>query len=147
MTEPTPLHPRRRYTRKQKAVAVGIAAVDGVTRAGEVTGIAKQTIDYWLHDPEFGQLRTTAREVVVEQFWMGIQVGIQQVTEGLRGDAPLREKASALDNLVEKFALLSGEATNRTEHRELLNGFDDGEKEAAAEWLMTVARERLHAAE
>lgn len=136
---------RRRYSARTKAKAVGIAVVDGVTAAERVTGIPKTTIDYWLDKPEFVQLRTTAREKVVEQLWVGIQVGVEELTAGIRGDAPLNHKAAAFDSLAERYALLNGEATARTENRELLSSFNDGEQEALAAWLHEIAKERANA--
>lgn len=106
---------RRRYTARERAKAVGIAAVEGVTEAERQTGTPKETIQYWTTKPEFAHLRTTAREAVVESFWIGIQVGLEQVTAGLKGDAPLNHKAEALRTLTEKYQLLSGGATERTE--------------------------------
>jgi hypothetical protein len=110
---------RRRYTTKTRAKAVGIAMVDGVTAAERVTGIPKETIQYWTTKPEFAQLRTTAREVVAEEMWIGIQVGVRELVAGLAGDAPLHHKASAFQALADRFALLTGGATSRTESREL----------------------------
>ncbi len=137
---------RRRYTARTKAKAVGIAEVDGVTRAAEETGIPKQTIHQWTQKPEYGQLRTTAREAVVAELWVGLQVGVRVLVAGLEGDAPLNHKAAAFDSLAERYALLNGEATNRTEHRELLADFDDHERQVMDDWLRGIARERLSAA-
>ena len=121
---------RRRYDARTKAKAVGIALVDGVTKAGEVTGIPKTTIDYWLDKPEFVQLRTTARDAVIQQLWVGLQVGVEVLTSGLRGDAPLNHKAAAFDSLAERYALLSGDVTSRSETKAITAGLDDHEKEA-----------------
>ena len=110
---------RRRYTARTRAKAVGIAMVDGVTAAERVTGIPKQTIDYWMDKPEFGHLRTTAREVVAEEMWVGIQVGVKELVAGLKGDAPLHHTSAAFQALADRFALLTGGATSRTESREL----------------------------
>ena len=106
---------RRRYTAKERAQAVGIASVEGVTEAERVTGIPKETVQYWTRKPEFAQLRTTAREVVIADFWAGIQIGASEIAKGLSGDAPLKDKAQAVAVLVDKYALLSGQATVRTE--------------------------------
>ncbi len=116
---------RRRYTAKTRAQAVGIAVVEGVTEAQRQTGIPKQTIDYWTQKPEFGHLRTTAREMVADELWVGIQVGIEQVVAGLRGDAPLKEKAHALGVIYDRHALLTGGATGRTESRDLTGTMAD----------------------
>lgn len=122
---------------------MGIAVTEGVTQAERDTGIPKTTIQYWTHDPEFAQLRTTAREVVAEQFWMGIQIGIAQVAQGLAGDAPLRDKADATVKLLEKYLLLKGEATTRSETRDLTEHLPDHERQALADavdaWLRETA--------
>ena len=124
---------RRRYTARQRARAVGIATVDGVTRAGKVTGIPKQTIDYWLDKPEFGRLRTTAREKVVADLWVGIQIGQDELVKGLQGDAPLNHKADAYRALADRFALLNGEATARNEARDISADLNDHETAALRE--------------
>jgi hypothetical protein len=111
---------RRRYTAKQKAEAVGIAVVEGVTEAERQTGIPKQTIDYWQSKPEFGQLRTTARDIVADQFWVGIQIGLREVIKGIESaDVPLKDKHQALATIYDRHALLTGGATGRWESREL----------------------------
>lgn len=110
---------RRTYTAKQRAKATGIAVVDGVTSAERQTGIPKETIQYWTKKPEFAHLRTTAREAVIEELWVGLQIGVKALAEGLVGEAPLHHKAQAFQALAERYALLSGDATSRTESREL----------------------------
>jgi len=118
---------RRKYTARQRAKATGIAVVEGVTAAERATGIPKETIQYWTTKPEFAQLRTTAREIVADQFWIGIQVGIEEVIAGLRSDAPLNHKADALRTLAERYALLTGGATARTELRDISGTFSDAD--------------------
>lgn len=120
---------RRRYTAATKAKATGIAMVEGVTEASRQTDIPKVTIWQWMQKPEYEQLRTNARETVLEAFWVGIQVGVDEVVKGLRGDAQLNHKADALRTLTEKYALLNGEATSRTETRDLFDQYDDHETE------------------
>ena len=110
---------RRRYTQRTRAKAVGIALVDGVTAAERTTGIPKETIQYWTQKPEFAHLRTTAHDIVAEEMWIGIQVGVRELVAGLAGDAPLHHKASAFQALADRYALLTGGATSRTESREL----------------------------
>jgi len=126
---------RRKYTAKQRAEAVGIAVVEGVTRAEETVGIPKETIQYWTRKPEFAHLRTIAREVVVEALWVGIQVGVDEVTKGLRGDAPPDKKAAALAILYDRYALMTGAATSRSENRTLTEGLDDHERDALRKLL------------
>lgn len=131
---------RRRYTAKERAEAAGIAAAEGVTAAERQTGIPKQTIDYWTTKPEFGHLRTTAREVVADQFWVGIQIGLEQVVEGLRSDVPLKEKAVALATLYDRYALLTGGATARSENRDISGTLTDTDVLAALRAAEDFAR-------
>jgi len=119
---------------------VGIAVVEGVTRAEEVTGIPKQTIDYWTHDPLFRQLRTRARDEFAAEMWAGVQIGVRSLIDGLKGDgAPLRDKAQAVDVLARNYQLLTGQATSRTEHADITAHLTDHETEqltqALDEWL------------
>lgn len=114
-----------KYDARTRARAAGIAAVEGVTEAERQTGIPKQTIDYWLNKPEFGHLRTTARDTVADQFWVGIQVGLEQIVAGLKSDAPLKDKAAALATLYDRHALLTGGATGRTESRDITGTLSD----------------------
>lgn len=125
--------PNRRYTPKQKAEAVGIATMMGVTEAGRETGIPKQTIDYWRSDPRFGHLRTRAREEVVADLWIGVQIGAEALIRGMESDAPLRDKAQAWAALTDRYALLAGEATTRSEHRDIADEPDRNPALDAAE--------------
>lgn len=113
----------KRWTRrsaKTKAKAVGIALVEGVTAAEEKTGIPKSSIHLWLRDERFAPLRTRARAEVAEDFWTAVQVALHEVTAGLQDpDVPLRDKAQALHELGDRFALLTGAATERTETRDI----------------------------
>lgn len=119
---------RRHYTVKDKARAVGIALVEGQREAERQTGIPQKTIDYWMDDPAFAQLRSRTREEVALEFWTVIQLAVKHVKAGLEGDEPLRDKAQALGVLYDRYALLSGQATSRTEHRDLTADLDDHEK-------------------
>jgi hypothetical protein len=100
----------------ERARAVGLAVVVGQEEAGRQLGIPKTTIHALMNRPEFAQLRTTARETVGDLFWVSIQQGLEQVHAGMMSDAePLRSKADALAMLIEKRALLMGDATSRSE--------------------------------
>jgi hypothetical protein len=103
--------------------------VSGQTEAEQQTGIPQQTISGWFNSPEFSELRSRTREQVAAQFWAVIQRGLEQVDAGLDGDHPLRDKAQALGILYDRYALLSGQATSRTEHRDLTADLDDHEKQ------------------
>ena len=120
---------RQKRTTAEKAAAVGIALAVGVTEAERQTGIPKQSIDYWLNSEAFGHLRTRARADVATEMWAGVQVGLQAVVTGFNDpDAPLRDKATAFGVLYDRFALINGDATSRTESKSITDDLPDHER-------------------
>ena len=117
----------RRYSRAEKAEAVASAVLTSTEAAAEKHGIPRTTLAYWLDSPEFVELRQKTREEVGDRMWAAIQIGIDEVAKGLRSDAPLRDKATAVGILYDKHALLNGLATNRTESRDLTGTLSDAE--------------------
>lgn len=106
---------RRRYTRTQKAEAVGIATASGVTEAERQTGIPKTTIQYWSERPEFVQLRTKTAEAVAEEMWAAMQTGLRRMVELIPLTDDVAKVGVAVGILYDKRALLTGGATERTE--------------------------------
>ena len=125
--------PRSRYTKADKAKVVALAEMKGQTVAAEETGIPLTTINQWYHKPEYVEMRTKTREDVAEQFWQAIQIGLRAVVAGIE-DGKLSEKAIALGVLYDKYALMTGGATGRTENRELDDLPDSTYVEALREW-------------
>ena len=124
----------RRYTVAEKAAAVGLALAKGQRPAAEELGVPLSTLGVWYRKPEFAQIRTTAREDVAEQMWVGVQIGIAETVKGLRDpDARLRDKSDATSMLVEKYLLLTGQATNRTETKDITSRFTDHEMDMLAD--------------
>jgi hypothetical protein len=116
---------RRRYTQGQKAEAVATATMEGPEAAAEKLGIPRTTIIYWLDNPEFVALRQKTREEVADRMWATIQLGVDEIAKGIQGDAPLRDKATAVGILYDKHALLTGGATGRTESRDITGTLSD----------------------
>jgi hypothetical protein len=131
---------RRRYTRREKAHAVGEALASSQEAASEKLGIPRRTIGYWMDQPEYADLRHKARDAVADELWTAIQVGIGEVAKGLKGDAPLRDKATAVGILYDKHALLTGMATARTENRDLTGTLSDADLDAAIAAAEAVVR-------
>jgi hypothetical protein len=128
----TPAHPRARYTKAQKAQAVGQALATSGKAASEALGIPMTTISYWMHHPDFVELRNKAREDVADEMWVTIQIGVREVARAFPDPtATLRDKALALGILYDKHALLTGAATSRTESRDLTGTLSDAELLAA----------------
>lgn len=122
---------RRRYSKPDKAKAVGLAMLKGVNAASEELGIPNTTLSYWMRHPEYEDLRTKSRDEVADQMWATIQIGVVEVARGIVGDAPLRDKVVALGVLYDKHALLTGAATARTESRDITGTLSDAELVAA----------------
>lgn len=131
--------PRRRYTKSEKAAAVASATLTSVEAAAETRGVPESTLRYWMDQPEFAKLREKTRDQVADEFWTAIQVGVQEVAKGLRGDAPLRDKATAVGILYDKHALLTGGATGRTESRDLTGTLADADLIAAVAEAVEIA--------
>lgn len=111
---------------------MALASVSSTRGAAEAAGIPPSTLQYWMDDPQFAHLRTQSRERVAEEFWATIQVGVREVARGLTDpDASLRDKAVALGVVYDKFALMTGGATNRSENRDITGSISDGELAAA----------------
>lgn len=90
-------------------------------------GIPRTTLAYWMDDPQFVALRQKTRDQVAEEMWTAIQVGVHEVAKGLLGEAPLRDKATAVGILYDKHALLTGGATGRTEARDITGSLSDND--------------------
>lgn len=144
MTEPTPLHPRRHYTRRQKVTAVMAAEMTGIRTTAEAMSIPPSTVQYWFDDPDFAQYRAKTREEIAPEAIAIIHEALAMVRRKLDQFEP-RDLSVLIGVLTDKAQLLTGEATSRNEHRELLAGFDDGEREAVADWLREVTRQRMTA--
>jgi transposase-like protein len=124
---------RRRYTKREKATAVAEAERTSLTQAAESTGVPITTLKYWFDHDEFAAVRTKTREevgqgsVVVAVLAQGELV--RRIRNGTLSDQAL---VTAYGVAVDKAQLLTGRATERTEHVSVTDGFDDHEKRALA---------------
>lgn len=136
----------RRYSATDKAQAVGIAIAEGQRPASEKLGIPLSTLHRWYADPETARLRTTAREDVAEQMWIGVQIGVAEMVRGLKDPkARLRDKSDATSMLAEKYLLLTGQATSRQEIKDITAALSDHEKDALADAIDEWLKERADA--
>ena len=123
----------------ERARAVGIALVDGVSTAAAATGIPERTIRQWQDTEEFAELRQRTKDQVADEWWAGVQRGFRIVITGFDGPEPLQQKATAAAILFDKLALMRGEATSRSEVRPLAEEYNDHELAT----LNTVLRDEL----
>jgi hypothetical protein len=132
----------RRYTLRQKGMAVGLAAVNGSTAASQMTGIPVETISTWYRSGRYAQLREVTAEDVAKSMWVGIQIGVEEVVKGIQSPkAPLREKTDATAMLLERHALMTGGATARYETNDITGQFNDHEKAQLRDALDKLAAE------
>jgi hypothetical protein len=120
------------------------AEIVNVQAAAEQTGIPRSTLRRWMDDPEMAELRHKTRAEMAEDAMLLAHLAYRALSQKIMaGEMEGRDLVTAYGVAIDKGQLLSGAATERTEHRELLSDFDDHEREAMSEWLLDVARARL----
>lgn len=129
MTEPTPIRKRvDGRSKRVKLAAVMAAEMSGVVVASKQTGISESTIRYWAQKPEYAEIRAKTREDLAEEVKIAAHVTWARVVE-LAPTMEARDAIFASEKAATIMSLLSGDATSRTEHRELVDGMDDHERE------------------
>lgn len=118
---------RRRYTKRQKAEAVGLSVVAGTRPAADKLGVPVSTLHYWRESEEFAQLRTRKKEEVTEEVYAAFQAGVRRVVDLLPITEDMGKVAVATGILYDKFALMSGQATARHETADVTAKLDDHE--------------------
>lgn len=128
----------RRYTLDEKMAAVATAERTSIESAAQAHGVPRQTLQYWYHAPEFGELRQKTRDELAEGAILGAHLALGELLERIRS-GKLRDTAlvTAFGVFVDKAQLLSGMATQRTETRDISGTLSDAElrdalREAAA---------------
>jgi len=126
--------------RKLKLAAVLAADMVGVVAASQQTGIPASTIHYWSQRPEFAEFRNKTREDMAEEVAIVAHLAWQRVGEALRADKlEPRDALFAADKATTLYQLVTGQATSRSEQRDLTESFDDHEWEALRELLREAA--------
>lgn len=131
---------RRRYTRKQKATAVIAATVSSVAAAAEAQGIPETTLAYWMDRPEYVELRAKTRETIAHET-RTLAVKVLSEIERRIGEFEPRDLSILYGVLTDKGQLLAGEATARTEHRQLAETLDDHEREILSRLIHDAVEE------
>ena len=122
---------RRRYDRRTKLSVVMAADMVGVTEAARQAGVPHETVSYWMDRPEFAEYRRKAREDLAEEVGVVAHLAWQRVAEALRsGSLEPRDALFAADKATSLYQLVTGQATSRTEHRDVTDSLDDLEREA-----------------
>lgn len=123
---------RRRYTKREKASAVMAAIASNTAAAAEQTGIPRTTIEYWLERPEFVELRQKTQEERADGMRTLALLAMDRLS-ALIPTMEARDLIVLMGVATEKGQLLGGQATERTEHRDITDGLDDHEKQILGE--------------
>ena len=115
----------RQYPKRQKLAAVLAADVAGVVQAERQTGIPESTIRYWMDRPEFAEFRAKAREEMAEEVKVVAHLAWKRIAETI-GTMEPRDALFAAEKATSLHLLMSGEATSRSEHRDLTDPDDAG---------------------
>jgi hypothetical protein len=137
---------RRQYTKRQRAEVVGNAEAIGIRPAARKAHVPESTVRRWRESPELAQMRAEKREVVAADVWAAFQMGVRRVMELLPITDDLQKVATAAGIIYDKYALISGGATSRSESRDLPMDFDDHEAKLMRDVLdMAKAEETANA--
>jgi hypothetical protein len=135
--------PHRRYTHRQKATAVIAAEMASLAAASEKSGIPRTTLQHWMADPALGELRRKTREELAEDAMRLAHLAYTALAHKIMdGEVEGRDLVTAYGVAIDKGQLLSGAATQRTEHRDLTEILPDHEKEALADAIDAWIKER-----
>lgn len=138
--------PRKRtHTTRSKRVilsAVLAAETSGQMAAAKATGIPRETIRDWMQRPEYAEIRLKVRADLAEEYKVAAHLAVARVVE-LMPTMEARDAIFAFEKAATLSQLLGGQATSRTETRELLDGFDDHETDAMSDWFREIVRQRL----
>lgn len=107
-----------------------VAMASSAQAASEQTGIPRTSIAYWLHSPEFVELRQKTREDIAEGAMVLANLTQAELMRKVQaGEVEPRDLAVIFGISIDKAQLLRGEATARTENRTLSDGLNDHEKQ------------------
>lgn len=109
---------RRTYTKRQKLAAVLAADIGGVVQAEQQTGIPESSIRYWMDKPEFAEFRAKAREEMADEVKVVAHLAWKRIAETI-GTMEPRDALFAAEKATTLHLLMSGEATSRSEHRDI----------------------------
>lgn len=120
--------------KRVRAKAVSLALVTGAAEASRQTGIPERSIRVWMDNPEFAELRTKTREELSEGFKALAHLSMTRLLEQVRaGLVEPRDLTILLGVATDKHLLLTGEATTRTESKDITHDLDDHEAEVFGE--------------
>jgi hypothetical protein len=125
---------KRTHTTRPKRVQLATvlaAEASGQMAAARATGIPRETIRDWMAKPEYAEIRRKTREDLAEEYKVAAHLAVKRVTE-LLPTMEARDAIFAFEKSAELSQLLSGQATTRSETRDLTAELDDHERDILA---------------
>lgn len=120
---------RREYTKRQRLTAVVAAEATSEKAAAIATGIPRSTLRHWMDDPELEPYRHNARQALAEEMVVVARLATQKLAQAIREDRlEPRDLVIAAGMATDKSQLLSGQATDRLETRDITATLDDHER-------------------
>lgn len=110
-----------------------MAEILGVEEASAQTGVPISTIYDLRRRPEFVALRNEKKDDVAADMWAAMQSGVARIAELLPETKDIAKVAVTVGVLYDKYALLTGQATARTEHVDIADEPSINEAISAAE--------------
>ena len=112
----------------ERAQVAGLAMIVGVPEAAEATGVSERSIRRYLEDPELSELATRKQELVDQEWWAFVQKGFRRTADLLDKTDDPQKAATATAIIYDKLALSRGQATQRTETKDITIGLPDDVK-------------------
>ncbi len=121
---------RRRYTKRTKVTAVVAAELTSNLAVQRATGISETNIRRWRDDPEMAKYVDKTRDELSEGAQMLAHRALEQIVAKLPDFEP-RDLVTLFGVMVDKAQLLSGNATSRSELRDISGSLTDADLAAA----------------
>src|SRR5574343_173066 len=123
--------PRPPRSATAKARALGIAAVSGTAAAAADVNVTPRTVRRWIAAADMSAMSAKKPDEVRTEFCAGVQFGFDRLMAAMALSDDVSKLAVAFGIVYDKWALMSGQATARTEHRDLTDDDDDAIRAAA----------------
>ena len=127
-----------RHTERTKMTVVLASDMTSTKAVAEATGIARSTIIEWRKDPKYDTFRHNAREAMAEEASLVARMVWKKIAERIDEFEP-RELTPLAEMATKNSLLLNGDATARTESRDITGTVPDAELAAAIREAESIA--------
>lgn len=137
---------RRRYSDDEKALAVGLAASLGPVRAARQLGIPARNVSLWMSEPRWRTYLEASHDQILETLRQASAAAASDLLRIIRDpNASDRDKVRASEVALDRYQLMSGGATERSENLNVevqaASAYTTPEIRAQlAEWMAIIER-------